>query len=110
MSTVRQSNKAAPSRFHDAMNTGDAEHISKTIDEVVEPNVLIRTPLSSDATGAQALKHVWAALLRAFPDLAGQTGCCPPHHAWQPTTSSWSADNCDLSGGCHGSPSSPVIR
>jgi hypothetical protein len=27
------------SRFDDAMNTGDAEIISKTIDELVEPDV-----------------------------------------------------------------------
>jgi steroid delta-isomerase-like uncharacterized protein len=51
------------------MNSGDAEVISKTIDEVVEPEVLVRTPLPIDVTGAQALKHVWAVLLRAFPDL-----------------------------------------
>ncbi|MCW2915082.1 MAG: hypothetical protein JWN52_3150 [Actinomycetia bacterium] len=49
-----------------------AEVISKTIDEVVEPNVLIRTPLPVDATGAQALKQVWAVLLRAFPDLGSE--------------------------------------
>jgi steroid delta-isomerase-like uncharacterized protein len=63
------SNKATFSRLHDAMNSGDAEAISKTIDEVVEPDVLIRTPLPIDTTGAQALKQVWAVLLRAFPDL-----------------------------------------
>jgi steroid delta-isomerase-like uncharacterized protein len=63
------SNKATFSRLHDAMNSGDAELIAKTIDEVVEPDVLIRTPLPIDATGAQALKQVWAVLLRAFPDL-----------------------------------------
>jgi steroid delta-isomerase-like uncharacterized protein len=70
MSTAQAtSNKATFSRLHDAMNTGDVEVISKTIDEVVEPDVLIRTPLPIDATGAQALKQVWAVLLRAFPDL-----------------------------------------
>jgi steroid delta-isomerase-like uncharacterized protein len=70
MSTAQEtSNKATFRRFHDAMNTGDAEVISKTIDELVDPNVLIRTPLPIDATGAQALKQVWAMLLRAFPDL-----------------------------------------
>ena len=62
------SNKATFTRFHDAVNSGDAELISKTIDEVVEPDVLLGTPLPVDATGAQALKHVWAILLRAFPD------------------------------------------
>jgi hypothetical protein len=40
MSTAQEaSNKATLSRFDDAMNTGDAEVISKTIDELVEPDV-----------------------------------------------------------------------
>jgi predicted ester cyclase len=52
------SNKATFSRFHDAMNTGDAEVISKTIDELVDPDVLIRTPLP-----------VGGRLHRACPDL-----------------------------------------
>lgn len=70
MSTAQAtSNKATFSHFHDAMNTGDAEMISKTIDEVVEPNVLFHAPVPTGATGAQALKQVWAVLLRAFPDL-----------------------------------------
>jgi steroid delta-isomerase-like uncharacterized protein len=70
MSTAQAaSNKATFRRFHDAMNSADAELISKTIDEVVEPDVLIRTPVPVGATGAQALKQVWATLLRAFPDL-----------------------------------------
>ena len=62
-------NKAIFSRFQDAVNTGDAEVISKTIDEVVEPDVLFHAPVPTDATGAQALKKVWAVLLSAFPDL-----------------------------------------
>jgi hypothetical protein len=33
----RHPTKAMMSRFDDAMNTGDAEVISKTIDELVEP-------------------------------------------------------------------------
>jgi steroid delta-isomerase-like uncharacterized protein len=70
MSTAQPtSNKATLNRFHDATNTGDAELISKTIDEIVEPNVLFHAPVPMDATGAQALKQVWAVLLRAFPDL-----------------------------------------
>jgi steroid delta-isomerase-like uncharacterized protein len=70
MSTVQTTaNKATFGRLRDAVNSGDAEFISQTIDEVVESGVLIRTPLPVDATGAQALKHVWASLLRAFPDL-----------------------------------------
>ena len=43
--------------------------MSKTIDEVVEPDALIRTPLPIEATGAEALKEVFARLHRAFPDL-----------------------------------------
>ena len=70
MSTAQAaSNRAALMSLLDAVNTGDAELISRTIDEVVEPDVLIRTPLPVEATGAQALKNVWAMLLRAFPDL-----------------------------------------
>jgi steroid delta-isomerase-like uncharacterized protein len=70
MSTAQAtSNKATFGRFHDAMNTGDAEVISKTIDALVEPNVLFHAPVPMDVTGAQALKHVWAVLLRAFPDI-----------------------------------------
>jgi len=48
------------------MNTGDGELISKTIDEVVEPDALIRTPLPLEATGAPALKVVFAMLHRTF--------------------------------------------
>jgi len=70
MSTAEAtSNKATFRRFHDATNTGDAEFISKTIDEIVEPDVLIRSPLPVQATGAQALKEVFEMLHRAFPDL-----------------------------------------
>ena len=69
MQDAAVSNKATFKRFHDAMNTGDAGLISKTIDEIVEPEVLIRTPLPVDATGAQALKEVFGKLHQAFPDL-----------------------------------------
>lgn len=62
-------NGASFRRFNDAVNTGDAELISETIDEVFAPDVLIRTPLPVDATGAQAMKEVFGRLLRAFPDL-----------------------------------------
>jgi steroid delta-isomerase-like uncharacterized protein len=70
MSTAQEtSNKATVRRFHDATTTGDAELISKTIDELVEPGAVIRTPLPIEATGAQLLKEVFARLHRAFPDL-----------------------------------------
>jgi predicted ester cyclase len=63
------SNKATFRRFHDATNTGDAELISKTIDELVEPNAAIHTPLRIEATGVPLLKEVFRRLLRAYPDL-----------------------------------------
>jgi steroid delta-isomerase-like uncharacterized protein len=63
------SNKTAFKRFIDAVNTGDLELISETIDELVEPDARIRTPLPSEATGAQLAKEVWAMLLRGLPDL-----------------------------------------
>lgn len=70
MSTAQEtSNKAAVRRFHDATTAGDAELISKTIDELVEPDAVIHTPLPIEATGAQRLKEVFAMLHRAFPDL-----------------------------------------
>jgi predicted ester cyclase len=70
MSTAQAtSNKATVKRLNDAVNSGDLELISTVIDEVVDPDVLIRTPLPIDAGGAHALKHVWATLLRAYPDL-----------------------------------------
>jgi steroid delta-isomerase-like uncharacterized protein len=70
MSTAQEtSNKATVRRFDDVISTRDAEVISKTIDEVVEPDVLIHMPLPVQATGAQALKQVWAMLLRGLPDL-----------------------------------------
>jgi steroid delta-isomerase-like uncharacterized protein len=62
-------NKATFRRFHDATNTHDEEFISKTIDEIVLPDVQIRTPLPVKASGPEALKEVFAALHAAFPDL-----------------------------------------
>src|SRR5262245_65827837 len=62
-------NKATFRRFYHATNSGDVALISKTIDELVEPDALIRTPLPIEATGAQLLKEVFAILLAAYPDL-----------------------------------------
>src|SRR5437763_6477038 len=70
MSTaLRISNKATFRRFHEATNTGDAALISQTIDEIVAPHAMIRTPLPIQATGAQALNEVFTRLLRVFPHL-----------------------------------------
>lgn len=62
-------NKATFRRFHDVVNSGDLQLVSRMIDELVAPDALIRTPVSFDKTGAAALKHVWTALFAAFPDL-----------------------------------------
>jgi steroid delta-isomerase-like uncharacterized protein len=70
MSTAQQtSHKAAFRRFIDDANTGDSELLSETIDELVAPDALIRTPLPIEATGAELVKEVFARLLRAYPDL-----------------------------------------
>jgi hypothetical protein len=68
-STQATSNKATVRYFCDAMNSGDLKLIAETIDEVVEPDALIRTPLPIEATGAQVLKEVFARLHRVFSDL-----------------------------------------
>ncbi|TDD24760.1 ester cyclase [Nonomuraea diastatica] len=62
-------NKATLRRFHDAFSTGDAEIIAKTIDEVVDPDAQIHTPLPLETKGKQAIKDVLAVLHRGFPDL-----------------------------------------
>jgi steroid delta-isomerase-like uncharacterized protein len=62
-------NKATYRRFCDAMNTNDARIISETIDELVEPDAVIRTPLPIGVTGAAALQEVFLRLNRALPDL-----------------------------------------
>lgn len=70
MSTLQvASNKEIFRRFCDAMSTGDPELISEAIDEFVEPDALIRTPLPLETTGAEKLKEVFARLHRAYPDL-----------------------------------------
>ena len=70
MSTAQTTaNKAAYRRYLDVGNSGDAELISKAIDEVFEPDVVIHRRLPFEATGAQALKQVWVMLLRTFPDI-----------------------------------------
>ncbi|AOR30067.1 ester cyclase [Streptomyces fodineus] len=62
-------NKVTLARFHDAVNSGDPEVISKTIDELAAPDMLFHAPVPMGMTGAQALKQVWTVLLHAFPDI-----------------------------------------
>jgi hypothetical protein len=70
MSTAEvTANKATFKRFHEAANTGDVEFLAKTIDEIVAPDAVIRTPLPIDANGAELLKQVWAMLFRVYPDI-----------------------------------------
>ena len=70
MSTAEEeTNKAAFKRFHEAANTGDGRFLVKTIDDLVAPDAVIRTPLPIDAAGAEALKQIWAMLLRIYPDI-----------------------------------------
>ena len=70
MSTAQQtSNRETIRRFVDTVNTGDAELIAKTIDEVIDRDAAIRTPLPLEATGAELAKEVWTMLLRGYPDL-----------------------------------------
>ena len=52
MSTDQEANKTAIRRFHDATNTGDPDLITSVIDELVEADALVRTPLPIEAEGA----------------------------------------------------------
>jgi predicted ester cyclase len=62
------SNKATVMRLLDAMNSGDADLISQTVDEVFDPGVKQHTPF--EATGVQTFKEmVFGRLYRAFPDI-----------------------------------------
>ncbi|MEO3802519.1 ester cyclase [Nonomuraea sp. B1E8] len=63
------SNRATFQRFHEAVNSGDAELIATVIDEVVDPGLIFHAPVPTDLPGPQALKQVWAVLLRGFPDM-----------------------------------------
>jgi steroid delta-isomerase-like uncharacterized protein len=71
MSTAQEtSNKAAFRGIQDAVNTGDVGVISKTIDDLVAPDVLIHMPLATEAPRPQeAFRQLWAMLLRGLPDL-----------------------------------------
>ncbi|MFC0526603.1 ester cyclase [Phytohabitans kaempferiae] len=61
--------KATFERFHHATNSGDLALIETTIDEIFEPDAVFHAPVPSDRTGPEAVKRVWATLLRAFPDI-----------------------------------------
>jgi predicted ester cyclase len=67
--THEEQHKALLRRFEAATSSGDPELIARTIDELVDPDVQISTPLPVASTGAEALKEVFARLHSAFPDL-----------------------------------------
>jgi predicted ester cyclase len=70
MSATRQAaNKATIERFSAAMNSSDAELITRTIDELIAPDAVISTPLPVDSSGPQIIKDGFAMLHRAYPDL-----------------------------------------
>ncbi|HEU5473481.1 MAG TPA: ester cyclase [Actinophytocola sp.] len=62
-------NKAVVRRLHDAVNTGDAGLISRTINEVVRGDAVLHIPAPVAASGARGVEQVMAGLLRAYPDL-----------------------------------------
>jgi predicted ester cyclase len=70
MSTALESSKRAMfRRAMEAVNNHDWAVISATFDEIFAPDLLLRTPVPLQTTGVQAVKEVFATLLRAFPDL-----------------------------------------
>ena len=70
MSTAQEvRNKQTYHRFHDAINSGDLEVISKAVDEFIHPDGRFHPAGRTDATAVQAQKRIWEILLRAFPDI-----------------------------------------
>jgi steroid delta-isomerase-like uncharacterized protein len=69
MPTPEERNKAKLRLFEHLLGSGDEEEVTRAIDEFVAPDVLMRTPLPLDSTGAAAMKEVFGRLHAAFPDL-----------------------------------------
>ena len=69
MPPLEERNKATVRLFEQLVGSGDAEQVERAIDEFVAPDVLMRTPLPLDSTGAAAMKEVFGRLHAAFPDL-----------------------------------------
>ncbi|MBC9715180.1 ester cyclase [Streptomyces sp. TRM66268-LWL] len=62
-------NKELFRRFHDVVNSRDAEVIDKAIQEYVDPELVFHAPVPSELSGLEAFRRVWPTLLQAFPDL-----------------------------------------
>ncbi|MER6002614.1 ester cyclase [Nonomuraea angiospora] len=70
MSTAQEArNKETYHHFHEAINSGDLEIISKAIDEFIHPDGRFHTAELAGVTAVQAQKRIWDVLLRAFPDI-----------------------------------------
>ncbi|MFI5719875.1 ester cyclase [Nocardia sp. NPDC051750] len=69
MSSTPEHNKSIFRRFHDVVNTGDLESISRTIAELTVPDMRLHTPLTTPETGRDAVEQTWVNLLRVFPDI-----------------------------------------
>jgi RNA polymerase sigma-70 factor (ECF subfamily) len=70
MSTDQEAaNKAIVTRFENALSSRDWDVISRTIDDLVEPDALIRSPIPTESQGAEKLKEIFSRLHRAYPDL-----------------------------------------
>ncbi|HEV7709924.1 MAG TPA: ester cyclase [Asanoa sp.] len=66
---MSEQNKAVYARFHEAVNSGDLDVIAKTIDEVVDPDVIFHAPVPMGMSGPEAMLRVWTVLLSAYPDV-----------------------------------------
>ncbi|HEY2053978.1 MAG TPA: ester cyclase [Solirubrobacterales bacterium] len=69
MPTLEERNKATVRHFEQLAGGGDAQQVERAIDELVAPDVVMRTPLPLKSTGAAAMKEVFGHLNTAFPDL-----------------------------------------
>jgi steroid delta-isomerase-like uncharacterized protein len=68
MPTPEERNKATVRRLQAALGDG-AEAIDRIVDEVFDPDVVLRTPLPIETSGAAAMKEIFGRLHTAFPDL-----------------------------------------
>lgn len=67
--TSTEANKATYLRLLDAGNGNDVATLTKCIDEVIDPDVLLHVPARIGSTGAQAVKDIMTMFRRAFPDI-----------------------------------------
>ncbi|MCA2229406.1 ester cyclase [Nonomuraea aurantiaca] len=70
MSTAQEArNKETYHRFHEVINSGDLEVISKAVDELIHPDGRFHTAERTAVPALQAQKRIWEILLRAYPDI-----------------------------------------